>query len=140
MDRGRVGSKRRLRRPEPGRAVHWRDRRRSRVVEATSQAGVLGGQLAEASGRPAEPSARAGFLEKTLAAMARRGADVVLRSGDPLTALPSEARSDFAEGGVDAEGAATPLPSTSEPAGSVHLVVCICFLRPPRPKHTVVVL
>jgi hypothetical protein len=71
MDRGRVGSKRRLRRPEPGRAVHWRDRRRSRVVEAMSQAGVLGGQLAEASGWPAELSARAGFLEKTLAAMAR---------------------------------------------------------------------
>jgi hypothetical protein len=30
-----------------------------------------------------------------------RGADVVLRSGDPPTVLPSEARSDFAEGGVD---------------------------------------
>jgi hypothetical protein len=29
------------------------------------------GQLAEASGWPAELSARAGFLEKTLAAMAR---------------------------------------------------------------------
>jgi hypothetical protein len=69
-----------------------------------------------------------------------RGADVVLRSGDPPTALPSDARSDFAEGGVDAEGAAAPLPSTSEPAGLVHLVVCVCFLRPPRPKHTVVVL
>jgi hypothetical protein len=70
----------------------------------------------------------------------RRGAEVVLRSGDSLTSLPSEARSDFAEGGVDAEGAAAPPPSTSEPAGSVHLVVCVCFLRPPRPKHTVVVL
>jgi hypothetical protein len=62
----------------------------------------------------------------------RRGADVVLRSGDPPTVLPSEARSDFAEGGVDAEGAAAPPPSTSEPAGSVHLVVCVCFLRPSR--------
>jgi hypothetical protein len=70
MDRGRVGSKRRLRRLEPGRAVHWRDRRRSRVVEATSRAGVLEGQLAEASGWPAELSARAGFLDETLAAMA----------------------------------------------------------------------
>jgi hypothetical protein len=70
----------------------------------------------------------------------RRGADVALWSGDPPTALPSEARSDFAEGGVDAEGAAAPPPSRSEPAGSVYLVVCICFLRPPRPKHTVVVL
>jgi hypothetical protein len=68
------------------------------------------------------------------------GADVVLWNGDPPTALPSEARSDFAEGGVDAEGAAAPLSSMSEPAGSVHLVVCVCFLRPPRPKHIVVVL
>jgi hypothetical protein len=58
-------------RPEPGRAVHWRDRRRSRVAEATSRADVLGGQLAEASGWPAELSARAGFLDETLAAMAR---------------------------------------------------------------------
>jgi hypothetical protein len=30
--------------------------------------------------------------------------------------------------------------STSEPAGSCCLVVCVCFLWPPRPKHTVVVL
>jgi hypothetical protein len=69
-----------------------------------------------------------------------RGADVVLRSGDPPTVFPSEARSDFAEGGVDAEGAAAPPPSTSEPAGSVHLVTCVCFWRPSRPKHTVIVL
>jgi hypothetical protein len=54
-----------LRRPEPGRAVHWRDRRRSRVAEATSRADVLGGQLAEATERPVKPSARAGFLEET---------------------------------------------------------------------------
>jgi hypothetical protein len=69
-----------------------------------------------------------------------RGADVVLRSGDPLTSLPSEARSDFAVAVVDAEGAAAPPPSRSEPIGSVYLVVCVCFLRPPRPKHTFVVL
>jgi hypothetical protein len=50
-----------------------------------------------------------------------RGADVVLRSGDPSPVLLSEARSDFAEGGVDAEGAAAPPPSTSESAGSVRL-------------------
>jgi hypothetical protein len=37
-----------------------------------------------------------------------RGADVVLQSGDPPTASPSEARSDLAEGVVDAEGAAAP--------------------------------
>jgi hypothetical protein len=69
-----------------------------------------------------------------------RGADVVLRSGDPPTVLPSEARSNFAKGVVDAEGAAALPPSRSEPAGSVYLVVCVCFLWPPRPKHTVVVL
>jgi hypothetical protein len=67
----KLARKRELHRPEPGWAVHWRDRRRSRVAEAMSRAGVLGGQLAEASGRPAEASAWAGFLEKTLAAMAR---------------------------------------------------------------------
>jgi hypothetical protein len=37
-----------------------------------------------------------------------RGADVVLRSGDPPNASPSEARSDLVEGVVDAEGAAAP--------------------------------
>jgi hypothetical protein len=36
------------------------------------------------------------------------GADVVLRSGDPPTASPSEARPDLAEVVVDAEGAAPP--------------------------------
>jgi hypothetical protein len=66
-----LARKRKLRRPEPGRAVHLRDQRQSRVAEAMSRAGVLGGQLAEASGRPAEPSARVGFLDETLAAMAR---------------------------------------------------------------------
>jgi hypothetical protein len=37
-----------------------------------------------------------------------RGDDVVLQSGDLRTASPSEARSDLAEGVVDAEGAAAP--------------------------------
>jgi hypothetical protein len=36
------------------------------------------------------------------------GDDVVLQSGDPRTTSPSEARSDLAEGVVDAEGAAAP--------------------------------
>jgi hypothetical protein len=36
------------------------------------------------------------------------GDDVVLQSGDPWTASPSEARSDFTKGVVDAEGAAAP--------------------------------
>jgi hypothetical protein len=60
-----------LRRPKHGRAVHWRDQRRSRVAEAMSRADVLGGQLAEAMERPVEPSARAGFLEETPAMMAQ---------------------------------------------------------------------
>jgi hypothetical protein len=37
-----------------------------------------------------------------------RGDDVVLQGGDPRTVSPSEARSDLAEGVVDAEGAAAP--------------------------------
>jgi hypothetical protein len=85
-----------------------------------SRADVLGGQLAEATERPVEPSARAGFPEETLAAMARCGADMFLRGGDPPTVLPSEAGSDSAEGGVDAEGAAAP-PLMSDPAGTVYL-------------------
>jgi hypothetical protein len=36
-----------------------------------SRADVLGGQLAEATERLVEPSARAGFLEETLATMAQ---------------------------------------------------------------------
>jgi hypothetical protein len=60
-----------LRWPEPGQAVRWRDQRRSRVDEAMSRADVLGGQLAEATERPVEPSAWAGFPEETLAAMAQ---------------------------------------------------------------------
>jgi hypothetical protein len=60
-----------LHRPEPGRAVHWRDRRRSRVAEATSRADVLGGQLAEAMERPVKPSDRAGFPEETPTTMAQ---------------------------------------------------------------------
>jgi hypothetical protein len=36
-----------------------------------SRADVLGGQLDEAMERPDKPSARAGFLEETLAAMAQ---------------------------------------------------------------------
>jgi hypothetical protein len=59
------------RRLEPSQVVRWRDRPRSQAVEAMSWADVLGGQLAEATERPVEPSARAGFLEETLAAMAQ---------------------------------------------------------------------
>jgi hypothetical protein len=71
MSQRRSWLEKKLRRPEPGWAVHWRDQRRSRVVEAMSRADVLGGQLAEATERPVEPSARAGFLEETPAMMAQ---------------------------------------------------------------------
>jgi hypothetical protein len=104
-----------------------------------SQADVLEGQLDEASGRPSRLLG-ADSWRRPWRRWPGRGADVVLRSRDPSTALPSEARSDFAESVVDAEGAAAPPPSRSELAGSVYLVARVCFLRPPRPKHTVVVL
>jgi hypothetical protein len=55
----------------PGQVVHWRDQPWSRAAEAMSRAGVLGGQLAEATERSVRPSARAGFLEETLAVMAQ---------------------------------------------------------------------
>jgi hypothetical protein len=51
----------------------------------------------------------------------------------------SEAGSDSAEGGVDAKGAAAP-PTDVWSCRNNLFVVCVCFLRPPRPKHTVVVL
>ena len=60
-----------LRRPEPGRVVHWRNQPWSQAVEAMSRAGVLGGQLAEATKRPVQPSTRAKFLEEILTAMAQ---------------------------------------------------------------------
>jgi hypothetical protein len=63
--------KKKLRRPEPGRAIHWRDRRWSRVAEATSWVDVLGGQLVEATEWSVEPSAQARFLEETPATMAQ---------------------------------------------------------------------
>ena len=59
------------RRLEPGRVIRERDQLPSHASEAMNWADVLGGQLAEATERPAEPSARAGILEETLAAMAQ---------------------------------------------------------------------
>ena len=60
------------RRPEPGRVICERDRLRSYAAEAVSRADVLEGQLAEATERPVEVSARAGTLaEETLAMMAQ---------------------------------------------------------------------
>jgi hypothetical protein len=85
-----------------------------------SRADVLGGQLAKATERLVEPSARAEFPEETLAAMAQAWCRQFLRGGDPTTVLPSEAGSDSAEGGVDVEGAAAP-PLMSNPTGTVYL-------------------
>jgi hypothetical protein len=59
------------RRLELGQVIHERDQPRSHAAEAVSRAEVLGGQLAEATERPAEVSARAGTLVETLAAMAQ---------------------------------------------------------------------
>jgi hypothetical protein len=59
------------RRLEPGRVIRERDQLWSHAAEAVSQADVLGGQLAEATERPAEASAQAGTPEDTLAVMAQ---------------------------------------------------------------------
>jgi hypothetical protein len=86
VDRGGVGSRRgfvgprhvaslaeeaQQQRLEPGQVIHEPDQLRSHAAEAVSWADVLGGQLAEATERPIEVSARAGILEETLAAMAQ---------------------------------------------------------------------
>jgi hypothetical protein len=62
---------RRRRRLEPGQIIRERDQPQSHAAEAVSRADVLGGQLAEATERPVEVSARAGTLAETLAAMAQ---------------------------------------------------------------------
>jgi hypothetical protein len=53
--------------------------------------------------------------------------------------LPSEAGPGFIEGGIDAEGAAAP-PADARTCRNSLSVVCVCFLRPLRPKHVIVVL
>jgi hypothetical protein len=74
-----------------------------------SRAGVLGGQLAEATERLVQPSSRAGFLEeRPWRRWFRCSGDIFLRGGDPSPVSPSEVGSDSAEGGDDAEGAAAP--------------------------------
>jgi hypothetical protein len=59
------------RRLELDQVVRGRDQPRSHAAEAVSRAEVLGGQLAEATERPAEASARAGTLAKSLAVRAQ---------------------------------------------------------------------
>jgi hypothetical protein len=56
---------------EPGQVIRERDQLRSHATEGVSRADVLGGQLAEATERPVEVSARARTLAETLAMMAR---------------------------------------------------------------------
>jgi hypothetical protein len=51
---------------ELGQVIREWDQPRSHAAEAMSRAEVLGGQLAEATERPAEASARAGTLAETL--------------------------------------------------------------------------
>jgi hypothetical protein len=51
----------------------------------------------------------------------------------------SEAGPDSAEGGDDAEGAAAPSVDVRTCRESLS-IVCVCFLRPPRPKHIIIVL
>jgi hypothetical protein len=63
---------------ELGQVIREWDQPRSHAAEAVSRADVLGGQLAEATERPAEVSARAGTLEETLLRWPKRGADVLL--------------------------------------------------------------
>jgi hypothetical protein len=59
------------RRLELGQVIHEWDQPRSHDAEAVSRTEVLGGQLAEATERPAEVSARAGTLAETLAVRAQ---------------------------------------------------------------------
>jgi hypothetical protein len=50
---------------------------------------------------------------------------------------PSEAGPSSSEGGNDAEGAAAPSADVQTCRNSLS-IVCVCFLRPPRPKHLIV--
>jgi hypothetical protein len=70
---------------ELGQVIRERDQSRGHAAEAVSRAEVLGGQLAEATGRLAGASARAGTLAESLAAGLKRGAGVLLQGGNPST-------------------------------------------------------
>jgi hypothetical protein len=56
---------------ELGQVIRERDQPRSHSAKAVSRAEVLGGQLAEATERPAEASTRAGTLAENLAVRAQ---------------------------------------------------------------------
>jgi hypothetical protein len=116
-----LARKRKLHRPGLGRVVHWRDQ--PGVELSRPRAGLVSSEDSWLRLRGSRTSCllRPGSWRRPWRRWPERGADVVLRSRDPSPVLPSEARSDFAEGGVDAEGAAAPPPSTYEPAGSVRV-------------------
>jgi hypothetical protein len=59
------------RRLELGQVIRERDQPRSHAAETVSRAEVLGGQLAEATERPAKAFARAGTLAESLAVRAQ---------------------------------------------------------------------
>ena len=59
------------RRLELGQVIRERDQPRSHAAEVVSRADVLGGQLAEATERPVEVSARAGAVAESLAVRAQ---------------------------------------------------------------------
>jgi hypothetical protein len=107
-DRGRVGSKRRFGRLEPGRVVHWGTDTGIELLRP--RAGLMSSGDSWPKPRGDRPSR---LLEpdswrRPWRRWPRRGDDVVLQSGDPPTASSFEARSDLAEGVVGAEGAAAP--------------------------------
>jgi hypothetical protein len=68
---------------ELGQVIRERDQSRGHAAEAVSRAEVLGGQLAEATGRLAGASARARTLAESLATGLKRGAGVLLQGGNP---------------------------------------------------------
>jgi hypothetical protein len=80
---------------EPGQVIRERDQLRSHAAEAVSRADVLGGQLAEATERPVEMSARAGPWRRPWLRWPKRGADVFLRGGDPSARVAVRGRARF---------------------------------------------
>jgi hypothetical protein len=119
-----------------GQVVRERDQSWNHAVEAGSRAEVLGGQLAEATERPVEVSARARTLAETLAMRAQARC-----SRRPLRWRSFRLYCHLRPGQIPPKVEMTPrvllLPlPMSEPAGTV----CVCFLWLLRPKHLIVVL
>jgi hypothetical protein len=120
MDRGRVGSKRSfvcrsLAEPSTGgtdAGVGLPRPRAGLMSSGDSWLGLRSGRSSRLLGP--------GSWRRPQRRWPRHGADIFLRGGDPPAVSSSEAGSDPAEGGVDAEGAAAPL-LMSDPAGTVYL-------------------